>query len=130
MLDRRQCAKQDDDLSCVLCSSNQRETRDHLFFNCPFSKACWQFLGILWNGNLEFYQRIAFARWQSNQPGFLEIFFVTAWHIWKQRNGLIFRNFQPSFHSWKSLFTNEILLHLCRMKDPLKQSVSNWLQTL
>jgi hypothetical protein len=38
--------------------------------------------------------------------------------------------FQPFFHSWKSLFTNEILLQLCRMKDPLKQSVSNWLQTL
>jgi hypothetical protein len=63
MLDRRHCAKDDDDLSCVLCNTNQRETRDHLFFNCPFSTTCWQFLGISWNANLEFYQRIALTKW-------------------------------------------------------------------
>jgi hypothetical protein len=32
MLDRRHCAKEDDDLTCVLCDTGQRETRLHLFF--------------------------------------------------------------------------------------------------
>jgi hypothetical protein len=31
------------------------------------------------------------------QRGFLEVFFLAAWHIWKQWNGLIFQNIQPSF---------------------------------
>lgn len=46
-LDRRHCAKEDDDLSCVLCNGGHRETRLHLFFTCPFSIECWQhFLGF------------------------------------------------------------------------------------
>ena len=73
---------------------------------------------------------ITLARLKFAQRGFLEIFFLAAWHIWKQRNGLIFQNIQPSFQAWRSLFVKEVLLHMCRMKDPLKQIVSDWLQTL
>ncbi len=32
--------------------------------------------------------------------------------------------------SWRSLSVKEILLHMCKIKDPLKQIVSDWLQTL
>lgn len=119
MLNRRHCAKEDDDLTCVLCDGRHRETRLHLFFSCPFSARCWQYLGIIWNLNLEFFQMVTFARWRFGSlggKGFLEIFFIAAWHIWKQRNGLVFENVAPSFQSWKSLFTKEILLHMCRMK--------------
>jgi hypothetical protein len=28
------------------------------------------------------------------------------------------------------LFKKDVLLHMCRMKDPLKQIVFDWLQTL
>lgn len=90
MLDRRHCAKEDDDLTCVLCNGGHMETRLHLFFTCPFSVRCWQHLGIVWNLNVEFFQMVALARLQSCQKGFLEIFFLASWHIWKQRNGLIF----------------------------------------
>ncbi len=62
MLDRRHCAKEDDDLTCVLCNANHRETRLHLFFSYPFSIKCWQHLGIEWNHDLEFFQMIALAR--------------------------------------------------------------------
>ena len=130
MLDRRHCAKENDDLTCELCQNNIRETREHLFFFCLFSKLCWQHLGITWNPDLEFFQMVVLARIQFNQRGFLEVFFIATWHIWKQRNGKIFRNELPSFSSWRALFKAEVLLHLCRMKDPLKQIVSDWLQTV
>ncbi len=29
-----------------------------------------------------------------------------------------------------TFFVKEVLLHMCIMKDPLKQSISDWLQTL
>lgn len=32
MLDKRHCAKENDDLTCVLCNGGHRETRLHLFF--------------------------------------------------------------------------------------------------
>lgn len=81
MLDRRHCAKKDDDLSCVLCNGAQRETRLHLFFTCSFSISCWQHLGIVWNTSLNFFQMIVLARLRFGQKGFLEIFFIAAWHI-------------------------------------------------
>lgn len=73
---------------------------------------------------------ITLARLKFAQRGFLEVFFLVAWHIWKQRNGLIFQNIRPSFQALRSLFVKEVFLHMCRMKDPLKQIVSDWLQTL
>lgn len=90
MLDRRHCAKEDDDLTCVLCNGGHRETRLHLFFTCSFSVRCWQHLGIVLNPNVDFFQMVVLAQLQSGQKDFLEIFFLASWHIWKQRNGLIF----------------------------------------
>ena len=121
MLDKRHCAKEDDDFTCPLCPGGQRETRLHLFFTCPFSMRCWQFLEIVWNHNLEFFHMVTLARWmfsRNGRKGFLEIFFLASWHIWKQSNRLIFDNIIPSFQSWKALFAKKkIILHLCKMKD-------------
>lgn len=129
MLDRRHCAKEDDDLTCVVCNGECRETRLHLFSAYP-SIRCRQHLGIEWKHNLEFFPTVVLARLRFGRRGFLEIFFIASWHIWKQRKRLIFQNILPMFQSWRLLFVNEVLLHMCRMKDPLKQSVFDWLQTL
>lgn len=62
MLDRRHCPKADDNLTCVMCGTNQRETREHLFFSCPSSTRCWQFLGISWSPQLEFFSNDIFGK--------------------------------------------------------------------
>lgn len=94
MLDKRHCAR-------ILCNGEHRVTRFHLFFFIsPFSIRCWQHLGIVWNHNLDFFQMVVLARLWFGRKGFLEIFSIASWHIWKLRNG-----------------------HMCRMKDPLKQIV-------
>ncbi|KAF8778971.1 hypothetical protein HU200_003076 [Digitaria exilis] len=31
---------------CVQCVEGVHETSWHLFFECPFSQACWLFLGL------------------------------------------------------------------------------------
>lgn len=35
-----------DDTECVLCNAKTEETVEHLFFECPFSAACWGKVGI------------------------------------------------------------------------------------
>lgn len=72
MLDRRHCAKEDD-VTCVLCSGGIRETRLHHFFTYPFSLECWQYLGLNWNSNLNFFQMVALSRIRFGMKGFLVI---------------------------------------------------------
>lgn len=61
MLDRRHCAPEDVVLCCGVCGG-PRETLLHLFFICPFSKMCWERLGIRWNTNLKICQMQVLAK--------------------------------------------------------------------
>jgi hypothetical protein len=60
----------------VLCRENLEETALHLFFTCPFSRACWE-IGVLWNFNLPFYNMMKDARQNSNNF-FMETFIIAA----------------------------------------------------
>jgi hypothetical protein len=46
ILKRKNFAIQDSNYDCVLCSNNTEETAYHHFFGCPFSKECWQRIGL------------------------------------------------------------------------------------
>jgi hypothetical protein len=41
-----------DDYSGAICSLGIEETSFHLFFQCPFSSSCWNYLAIQCNLNL------------------------------------------------------------------------------
>lgn len=43
-------------------------------------------------------------------------------------DGKIFQNIDPTFQSWWYAFRKDILLHMCRMNEDLRQEVSDWLQ--
>lgn len=62
MQDRRNCAQEDANLTCALCALGVRETREHLFFTCPFSDECWRKIGFTWNSNLEFFSDVGFGK--------------------------------------------------------------------
>jgi hypothetical protein len=32
------------DYTCIMCNGSTLETRDHLFFTCPFAVYCWRYL--------------------------------------------------------------------------------------
>jgi hypothetical protein len=62
-------------------------------------------------------------------------FFMTAvvliwWAIWTARNDLIFEGIQPNVNNARSLFCNEILLLLHRVKSSLAVSFDQWVQNL
>nr|TKW31918.1 hypothetical protein SEVIR_2G137700v2 [Setaria viridis] len=87
-----------DNYNCVLCNLNLEETTYHLFYECPFSSRCWNFV----------------AKMKCQHQFFMEIFIISAWEIWKQRNAQTFRGTQGSFRYWKICFVDTVKIHLHR----------------
>jgi hypothetical protein len=46
VLRRKKAKIEGNNYNCVLCSQNREKTAFHLFFSCPFSKACCNHLNI------------------------------------------------------------------------------------
>lgn len=115
---------------CVLCNLSQLETRDHLFFGCPFASSCWGAVGINWDTTL--WPSIRFARAHNafNKPCFMEIVVCAAWNIWKERNGLIFNNQAPSLARWMVRFKSDVMVHQYRVKAALVQPLLDWVRSL
>ena len=42
----------EDSATCVMCTSGEEETIQHLFFDCPFAKECWAILHFQWDDSL------------------------------------------------------------------------------
>ena len=118
--------QQSDQCLCVLCH-REEETRDHLFFECVFSKRCWRILNIQWQPHQLVHARIENAKLLFQQSFFMEIFIIAAWEIWRIRNGKIFENKQPTLRLWVLNFREQIILHLHRVPDGLRQLIRAWL---
>jgi hypothetical protein len=76
-----------DDYSCVLCNLNIEELFYHLIFQYPFNSERWNYLGFSWDDSLYFFDTIQNAKQDCHMDFFMEIFPISSWEIWKQRNG-------------------------------------------
>uniref|UniRef100_A0A8I6YD47 Reverse transcriptase zinc-binding domain-containing protein n=1 Tax=Hordeum vulgare subsp. vulgare TaxID=112509 RepID=A0A8I6YD47_HORVV len=86
--------------SCVLCIAQEEETIDHLIFNCPFSQTCWAKIGISYNSSISRIEATIRAKEIYSGKLFFEIFTITAWYIWKERNNFIFNQISPTYNAW------------------------------
>jgi hypothetical protein len=75
---------------CVLCNDGVEETIDHLFFECDFTKKCWDKFGIQWVNDDDIHRKIERSSQLAGPPFFMEIFLIAAWELWKIRNRLFF----------------------------------------
>jgi len=66
------------------------------------------------------------ARNDFNHDFFMEVFIITTWQIWKQRNGLIFEKCPVSLNMCKRNFKDECHNQAIRMKDSLKSPFLVW----
>jgi hypothetical protein len=77
-------------VDCALCSTHERETREHLFFNCSFAAKVWRKLGITWTSEHDLAETFGRAKNTFQGPKFFEVVTCALWGIWKIRNGKIF----------------------------------------
>jgi hypothetical protein len=99
MLKRKRYKLEGNNYNCVMCPAQREENAFHLFFSCPFTLECWKMIGIQWQMGVPFFQMMELARHNFNHTFFMEVFIIATWHIWKQRNNLIFENCQASITS-------------------------------
>jgi hypothetical protein len=113
------------DYTCVLCQQGLEETCFHLFFECQFSKDCWNSISISWNFILQPLDMVIQARTDFGSRILREIFISSCWMIWKARNGIIFfYHKSTSVQDWKNTLKEDLSLVCIKAKksiaDPLK----------
>jgi hypothetical protein len=126
MLQRRHLNIQDSPI-CVMCSSGEQETTEHLFFDCPFAQECWSMIDVTWDISLPLMDRFTQARSSHAIPFFTEAVLIAAWELWKLRNDKVFQRRDPTLAIWLSNFKSQCLLQSVRFKDVLRSSFCIWL---
>jgi len=91
MLQRRNLHIQDDPI-CVMCDSKEKETIEHLFFECQFAKECWATINFVWDLSLPLLDRYTQARETHSSLSSL----IAAWELWKARNDKVFQRRDPN----------------------------------
>ncbi|KAF8765338.1 hypothetical protein HU200_008715 [Digitaria exilis] len=114
----------------VQCVEHTEETLSYLFFDCPFSQACWLFLGIHCDLSQDFLHMVLQARQAFGNSIFREVLILAGWGIWCHRNNIIFNNGVTSFSFWRSCFERELKLVTLRVKPVLKDKINCFLSSL
>jgi hypothetical protein len=110
----------------VLCNYDCEETNLHLFFECPFSIACWNTIPICWNTNMPPLDMVIDASTSFGSPIFREIFIMACWIIWVTRNVVIFDNGQINLNNWRRQFREELDLVCTKAKPSRQAALINW----
>lgn len=120
---------------CVLCQ-NGKESRDHLFFRCPFSEYLWTLckLKLYDTSSIEGMEEEALKiklKFKKKDRIFKLArlsFTVTVWHIWQERNRRIFQNQQ--MHKvlvFRRIYEDiNVLLRTCNRKVGNEDILASW----
>ena len=115
---------------CVLCPTQTKEDRDHLFFSCNFSCRVWTYLQVCWPHGDNMAAIAYVARRDFQKPFFAEVVFLACWNIWSVRNDRVFRNINPSFRRWRACFIHDISLLAHRIKCKYRDRLTSWIASL
>jgi hypothetical protein len=113
---------------CVLCSTLQEETVEHLFLNCQFAQACWGLLHLfIPQGDPN--QVLTSFKDKLYVGFFMDIIIIMSWCIWMAKNDLIFSGIQPDILSVKRRFRSEFALVILRAKESHENAMTLWLSS-
>jgi hypothetical protein len=104
-----------------MCNGTALETRDHLFFSCPFDISCWQYLCPGWiqalaDGHMVVQDMVQSLKAKIQQLFFIEIIMLISWFIWMTRNDIVFKGINPSLYRCRHKFKEELALMVHKAK--------------
>ena len=116
--------------ACVMCGNKVVESRQHLFFECPFARLYWKYLCPNWDdigaAHLPIDEVITSLRAEIAQPFSLEIVTLVAWALWTTRNDFIFKGKDPSVYRCRKKFKDEMALLLHKAKRKAYRGMESW----
>jgi hypothetical protein len=116
--------------NCLMCASPLEETIEHMIFHCPFSITCWQELQMTWDADGDRLHIRSRGRSRWRKPLFMELFMITSWNIWKERNKTLFDGVDPIVASWKARMKTDLLLLVHRTKPDLHSLINQIVSVL
>lgn len=120
-----------EDYSCVLCTTNCEETSFHLFFYCPFSRSCLNFISVNCNLHLPPMDMVIKARNDFDNSVFREVVVTACWIIWTTRNRVVvFDGLNFTLSRWIEDFKKELGLVCIKAKQSVKLSLELWLENI
>lgn len=102
----------------------------HHFFHCEFAFACCDMLGILWPNTEDRFELMHQGRRGWHKPIFMEVFSVSPWNIWKERNDKLFKGVQPSHNLWLARFKGDFALLKHRANQRVHSFISSFLESI
>uniref|UniRef100_A0A453BIM8 Reverse transcriptase zinc-binding domain-containing protein n=1 Tax=Aegilops tauschii subsp. strangulata TaxID=200361 RepID=A0A453BIM8_AEGTS len=116
--------------TCVLCTAHEEETIDHLIFNCTFSQTCWSKIGISYNFGISRIEATIRAKEIYSSRLLFEIFTITAWNIWKERDNFIFNQINPSYRAWPERTRADLTWLRYRVSPDLSAYITSFVNSL
>jgi hypothetical protein len=95
-----------------MCDHAELESRNHLFFYCPFAKLCLQYLCLSWTPphQQDIQNIITSLKHELKVLFFMELIILTTWAIWLIRNDFIFKGSTPNLYRCRKIFKEELAL--------------------
>ncbi|GJN05198.1 hypothetical protein PR202_ga22807 [Eleusine coracana subsp. coracana] len=119
-----------DSYVCELCILQREESLHHLFIKCNFAKSCWQTIGISYPSTLSRVRIIKRIKRHLQVPFYIKTIILMSWCIWKQRNGWLFNNNDPSVQECLRNFKLEFFMVIHREKSSILPQMQQWLGCL
>ncbi|CAM0885736.1 unnamed protein product [Alopecurus aequalis] len=115
---------------CAACGA-ACETADHVCFGCPVAKAFWNSVGCNSLQDCTTHRLHLMDAAVSVPPELASTFLqLCTWHLWKQRNALVFRGVRPSLSRLRSACREDVSLWHARLPRRLASSSAAWLACL
>lgn len=116
--------------NCVMCNSGTMETRDHLFFHCPFAQHCWTYICPDWTPNhMDIQEELDALKQLLQVPFAMDIIILVSWAIWTTRNDYIFKAKPPNLYTCRRKLKEELKWIIYRVKRKDYEGFADWVRT-
>ena len=119
------------DSRCVLCQSTE-ETRDHLFFGCPYPQGIWRKILKLCNLDrrvMSWENELRWAEKRAKGRAMISLLLRVAWsafiyNIWQERNTRIFAHAEKTEEQILNYIRETVRCRLTKLRNVKKDHVN------